>query len=206
MNRHLTIKTSRFCVAYTDVGEEREHGCGSFVKLRNSLAITRVSRLESESFNQQSVRPRLNQRLLKLFMSLLLFFGNINNVWPDTLDENSNQENPLKLHVIYSENVQEIMRRLSLSVYEDELSMQQIGELYDNTNELYLAAKKLSQALPSFDLSTIEKKIFENMANQLQIEANNLGYMTQNKDKEGMRIIYKRLNDTCIACHELFRF
>jgi hypothetical protein len=79
MNRHLVIKISCFCVAYMDVGEEREHdskdvggramseaiaeGCGSFVKLRkasapclrsvgNSSAITRVSRLESEYFNQ----------------------------------------------------------------------------------------------------------------------------------------------------------
>ena len=65
MNRHLAIKTSCFCVAYTDVGEGREQGCGSFVKLRNSPAITHVSRLESEYFNQQSVRLRLNQSFLK---------------------------------------------------------------------------------------------------------------------------------------------
>ena len=49
MTRHLAIKISRFCV----------------VKLRNSLAITRVSRLEPEYFNLQSVRPRLEQRFLK---------------------------------------------------------------------------------------------------------------------------------------------
>jgi len=65
MNRHLAIKTSCFYVAYTDVGEGREQGCGSFVKLRNSPAITRVSRLEPEYFNQQSIRPRLNQRFPK---------------------------------------------------------------------------------------------------------------------------------------------
>ncbi len=55
MYRHLAIKISRFCLAYTDVGEGREYGYGSFVKLRNSPAITRVSRLEPEYFNQQSV-------------------------------------------------------------------------------------------------------------------------------------------------------
>ncbi len=65
MNRHLAVKTSCFCVAYTDVGEGREQGCGSFVKLRNSLAITHVSRLEPEYFNQQSIQPRLNQRFLE---------------------------------------------------------------------------------------------------------------------------------------------
>lgn len=64
MNRYLTIKISCFCVAYTDVGEEREQESGSFVKLRNSLAITCVSRLEPEHFNQQSIRPRLNPRFL----------------------------------------------------------------------------------------------------------------------------------------------
>jgi len=36
MNRHLAIKTSCSCVAYMDVAEEREQGCGSFVKLSNS--------------------------------------------------------------------------------------------------------------------------------------------------------------------------
>ena len=48
MNRYIEIQISRFCV----------------VKLRNSPAITRVSRLEPEYFNQQSVRPRLDQRPL----------------------------------------------------------------------------------------------------------------------------------------------
>lgn len=46
MNRHLVIKTPCFCV----------------VKLRNSLAITRIPRLEPEHFNRQSVRPRFSQR------------------------------------------------------------------------------------------------------------------------------------------------
>ena len=48
MNRHLAITIVNFCV----------------VKLRNSHAITRVSRLELDYSNQQYVRPRLNQRFL----------------------------------------------------------------------------------------------------------------------------------------------
>ncbi len=50
MNRHLMFKMSCFRVA----------------ELRNSPAhyafMARVPRLESEHFNRQSVRPRLNQR------------------------------------------------------------------------------------------------------------------------------------------------
>jgi hypothetical protein len=48
MNRYIAIQISRFCV----------------VKLRNSPAITRVSRLEPEYFSQQSIQPILDQRLL----------------------------------------------------------------------------------------------------------------------------------------------
>ena len=61
--------SSDFSVAYvaqnSNSASRREQGCGSFVKLRNSRAITCVSRLEAECFNQQSIRPRLNQRFLK---------------------------------------------------------------------------------------------------------------------------------------------
>jgi hypothetical protein len=49
MNRHLAIETPCFCV----------------IKLRNSSAIMRVSHLEPECFNQQSVRPRHNKRFLR---------------------------------------------------------------------------------------------------------------------------------------------
>jgi len=121
-------------------------------------------------------------------------------------DSEPEQQETIKLHVIYSEKIQTIMHRLSLSVYEEKLTMDQINELFDTASELLLAAKKLDQALPGIELTVPEKTIFETVARQLQIEANNLGYMAQNSDKEGMQMTYKRLNDTCIACHELFRF
>jgi len=91
-------------------------------------------------------------------------------------------------------------------VYDEALTMEQINEIFDRASELHLAAKKLTQALPGIDLTESEKNIFENIARQLQIEANNLGYMAQNNDKQGMEIIYQRLNYTCAACHDLFRF
>jgi cytochrome c556 len=138
----------------------------------------------------------------KLSLFFLLIFCSTTS----TFSEEPEQEQTLKLHVIYSENIQEIMQRLSLSVYDKELSMEKIEILFDNASELYLAAKGLKQALPGFDLSVSEKNIFENVARQLQIEANNLGYMAQNNDTEGLQMVYKRLNDTCVACHELFRF
>ena len=119
---------------------------------------------------------------------------------------NKADSDSIRLHVIYSEKLQTIMHKLSASVYEDELSLEQIDELYDNASELYVAAQELDQALPGFDLSPTEKNVFENIAKQLQIEANNMGYMAQQNDKEGLQISYERLNRTCAACHDLFRY
>jgi Cytochrome C' len=137
-----------------------------------------------------------------IFIILLLSGITISIAAEPGLDEN---EIP-KLHVIYSEKLQVIMHKLSLSVYEKELSLKQINELFDNASELLLAAKSLNEALPGIELTPSEKGIFENVARQLQIEANNLGYMAQNNDKEGVHISYERIQNTCSACHELFRF
>lgn len=123
-----------------------------------------------------------------------------------TIAEPEQLTEEIKMHVIYSEKLQTIMHKLSSSVYEEELNMEQIDELYDNTSELYVAAKELDQALPGFKLSPTEKNVFENIARQLQIEANNMGNRAQNNDKEGLQESYQRLSKTCVACHDLFRY
>lgn len=115
-------------------------------------------------------------------------------------------ENSIRLHVIYSEKLQDIMHKLSLSVYSEEPGFEEIDKLYDNASELYLAAKELDQALPGFNLTPTEKSIFENIARQLQVEANNMGYMAKNNNKEGLQMTYDRLTQTCVACHDLFRY
>lgn len=138
---------------------------------------------------------------IKTILILLLLFCCISiNTTAET------KENSIRLHVIYSERLQDIMHKLSLSVYSEELSLKEIDRLYDNASELYLAAKELDQALPGFNLSPAEKSIFENIARQLQLEANNMGYMAQNNDKEGLQMTYDRLTQTCAACHDLFRY
>ncbi len=115
-------------------------------------------------------------------------------------------QDSIQLHVIYSEKLQAIMHKLSSSVYEEELNLEQINELFDNASELYIAAKELDQALPGFQLNPTEKNVFENIARQLQVEANNMGFMAQNNDTAGLQFTYERLNRTCAACHDLFRY
>ena len=141
---------------------------------------------------------------MKNYFSILLIF--LLSLPATSIAEPEQQEEDIRLHVIYSEKLQAIMHKLSSSVYEEELSLEQIDELYDNASELYLAAKELDQALPGIDLSYAEKNIFENLARQLQIEANNMGHMAEKNDKEGLQITYERLSRTCAACHDLFRY
>lgn len=151
----------------------------------------------------------------KSTVSLLLLLTGISGVTLlQSAPEKSETENSLIFHAVYSENLREIMHRLNQSIYDRELEttqdesvrMQYTRQLFDEASELYLAAEKLTQALPGFDLSEVEKDVFEGLARQLQIEANNLGYMSKNNDQHGMDAVFKRLNDTCAACHELFRF
>jgi len=120
----------------------------------------------------------------------------------------------LEFHVIYSKDLRDIMQRLNQLIYKKELSElskkelrnQYMEELVYTVNELGYAAIFLQEALPGFDLSTEEKDIFQAIAIQLQKEAENIKEMAEQNDTVNMDRSYKRLNDTCSACHELFRF
>lgn len=151
----------------------------------------------------------------KSILSFLLFLASITFSYTVLSDSGKpDHEDALIFHAIYSKNLREIMHRLTQSVYDGELNssqneevrMKHIQQLFDNASELYVAAENLTQAIPGFDLSKDEKNIFEGLAKQLQTEANNLGYMAENNDQAGIKNVFKRLNDTCAACHELFRF
>ena len=120
----------------------------------------------------------------------------------------------LEFHVVYSEDLRDIMQRLNQLVYKNELSelhkkelrSQHLEDLVYAVNELGFAAIILQDALPGFELSTEEKDIFHAIAIQLQKEAENIKEMAEINDTVNMERSYKRLNDTCSACHELFRF
>lgn len=126
----------------------------------------------------------------------------------------SDQFEELKFHAIYSENLRDIMHRMNQLVYEKELNelekkeirVQHLQSLLDTVNELVVASESLTEALPGFDLNKDEQDIFQAMAKQLQIEANNIRKIAEKTDHTNMELAYKRLNDTCAACHELFRF
>lgn len=145
--------------------------------------------------------------ILVLFLNLLA--TGIANPDSDTPDKNE----ILKFHAIYSEEIRVIMNELNESIYEAETSKtekelheQSLEHLIETANDLIFATLNLKQALPGFNLTNEEKDIFQAMAMQLQLEASNIRTQAETDNYLAIENSYQRLNDTCAACHELFRF
>lgn len=147
----------------------------------------------------------------KLFLLALLIGINFSI---NSYAEADNADEVLSFHVIHNEDIQEIMQRLTRALYNkekdikpyEEIDIEHAQKLFDLASELYLAAGKLELALPGIKLTEDEKNVFVGLARQLQIEANKLAYLRDEKDQPDLEVTFKRLNDTCAACHELFRF
>ena len=118
------------------------------------------------------------------------------------------------LHGIYSEKLRTIMLRMNQLVYEREMTAlqvqevreQHLKELISTISELVKAAEVLTDAVPGIELKEEDQVIFRAMANQLYREAQDIGSMVEEKDYSDLDPAYRRLNETCNACHSLFRF
>lgn len=118
------------------------------------------------------------------------------------------------LHGIYSEKLKTIMLRMNQLVYEREMTALQVQEvrerhlkdLINTVSELVKAAEVLTDAVPGIELKKEDQVIFRAMANQLYGEAQEIGNMVEEKDYSSLDPAYRRLNETCNACHSLFRF
>ena len=124
---------------------------------------------------------------------------------------------PLKkplIHAIISDRVQEIMKHLNdlvnargmTALQIMELRVKHLNELIATIDELVAASKNLNEAIPGIRLDPESKITFEAMANKLQYEAAGLKAMAEETNYAGMEPAYRRLKNTCDACHQLFRF
>lgn len=117
------------------------------------------------------------------------------------------------LHGIYSEKLKTIMLRMNQLVYEREMTALQVQEqreqhlqqLIDTVADLVSAAEVLTDAVPGIELSKEDQVVFRAMANQLYREAQSIGVMVEEKNYSALDPAYRRLNETCNACHSLFR-
>lgn len=118
------------------------------------------------------------------------------------------------LHGIYSEKLKPIMLRLNQLVYEREMTAlqvqevreQQLRHLIDTVADLVKASEVLTDAVPGIELNKEDQVIFRSMARQLFGEAQNIEVLVEEKNYAALDPAYRRLNETCNACHNLFRF
>jgi len=117
------------------------------------------------------------------------------------------------LHGIYNEKLKTIMLRMNQLVYEREMTALQVQEvreqhlkqLIDTVTDLVKAAEVLTDAVPGIELNREDQVIFRAMASQLFREAQNIGVLVEEKNYAALDPAYQRLNETCNACHSLFR-
>jgi len=117
------------------------------------------------------------------------------------------------LHGIYSEKLKTVMLRMNQLVFEREMTALQVLEereqhlqqLIDAVADLVRAAETLTDAVPGIALIKEDQVVFRAMANQLYREAQAIGVMVEEKNYSALDPAYQRLNETCNACHSLFR-
>lgn len=118
------------------------------------------------------------------------------------------------LHAISSQELRDIMRRMNQLVYEREMTALQtqeirtkrLEELLDTVSDLVNSADSLTTALPGLNLNKQDQITFKAMARQLQDEAQSVKRYAEDNDYISIDSVYQNLDDTCNACHRLFRY
>ena len=135
-------------------------------------------------------------------------------------DDNSNLDrNDPIAHAESSERLTIIMRRLFSVVHEErieenlELTKSDMSDLLEAVEELIFYSELMSAKVPESDLEVNDQVIFRALANLLHDESLNIQQLAKNynfdlTDSRKDNIFYdatERLNQTCAACHQLFR-
>ena len=118
------------------------------------------------------------------------------------------------IHVIASDKVRDIMQHLNdlvsargmTALQVMELRVRHLKDLIATVDKLVLTSEELTDAIPGIRMSPENKIIFEALAKKLQEEAAEMKDMAEDTNYVGMEPAYQRLNSTCDACHQLFRF
>ena len=155
------------------------------------------------------------KRLL-IFLLLLLSPAALTGNEESTEPGDKSQENKARLHAISSERLRVIMQNINLWLNEvsesenvrpqsDEKRMQDLADLVDAVQELQLHAELLSEGLPGSSLTESELVTFRAMAQQLATETQDFQQIANSYEYTLIEPAYALLNQTCIACHRLFR-
>lgn len=123
------------------------------------------------------------------------------------------QETGPALSTIHSDKLIQSMRRLNELAYEreytelglDRLRADQIHALVRETEILVNKAKNLSEIVTGGQLTSEERITFRAIASQLHTEAVSLQTAISANNFVNVDAGYRRLQETCNACHNLFR-
>lgn len=117
------------------------------------------------------------------------------------------------LQAIHSGDIRAIMRRLNAHVHEreytqlelDQLRRRNLEKLAGLAAELVAVSDNLPGVLPDIQLTTEEQTTFRVMASQLHNETMQLLNAGMHIPYQELNDGYRRLQQTCAACHNLFR-
>ena len=117
------------------------------------------------------------------------------------------------LHTIHSDQLRRTMLRLNELAYEreytelrlDQLRAEQIEALVAEARTLVTKAGRLPEILNGGSLSPEEQITFVAVARQLYSETQQLQAEVQANRYENLQYGYRHLQQTCNACHKLFR-
>lgn len=150
---------------------------------------------------------------LSLILALMIITGPASSNGELTGEVTQQSEHKPQLHAVSSEKVREIMQNLYTLVHkdeftkpeEDEMREEYMSDLVAAVEELLISTEMMATGLPEPDLDENEIVTFRALAGQLYSEAQNIQSLSEYYDYRVIDSAYKRLNQTCAACHDLFR-
>lgn len=151
---------------------------------------------------------------LKTFSIILFLFLSVNysGLAQDETTPGRDTTAPA-LKTVHSEQLREIMLRLNELAYEreytelglDSLRARQIEALAKETSILVSNAERLTDILSEGELNESDQITFMAVANQLNAEVQNIQADVNANRFGNLHAGYRRLQQTCNACHRLFR-
>lgn len=154
--------------------------------------------------------PKTIRYPLALILSLLIFTGCSSG--EDAAEKTPQPVKQPSKHAASSDRLKIIMDNLYASAHESEssgqeqkISKDEMADLIEAVEELLFNAELMASGTPEFGLDENELVTFRALAGQLYTEALNIQQLANNYDYRLLEPAYRRLNQTCAACHSLFR-
>jgi hypothetical protein len=156
----------------------------------------------------------MHDKLFILLFSLILACSFYNKPFAEDIKSTSAAvPGRAALQSLHSEDIRKIMRRLNALAYEREYTELELDQIRDKNlralahaaEDLMEISEQLPEILPDNQLSYEEQVTFKAMARQLHNETLNLLNTGSTKNYSEIKSGYLRLQQTCAACHNLFR-